>query len=75
MKKKVWAKLIGLSVAVILLVILILQNRGAAQVKFLFFKTGQLPLSLLLAIVFLLGLVAGISVTFMISSREQQKKK
>jgi uncharacterized integral membrane protein len=73
MKKRVWAKLIGLSVLVILLVILILQNRGPVQMKFLFFQSGKLPQSLLLAIVFLLGLVTGIIVTFLISSREKKR--
>ena len=73
MKKRVWIKLVGLIVVLLFLLSLILQNQRPAQVKFLFFETGNIPQSLLLGITFVIGLVAGIILTFLISSRAQKK--
>lgn len=72
MSRKVWLKLVGLMVAVLLVVVLIIQNSGSANIKILFFPAAELPQALLLAIIFLLGFVGGIVATFRISSKNKQ---
>ncbi len=74
MSKKVWMKLIAVLAAVVLFVIIILQNAGQQpELTFLFWK-GRFPLILLLVIVFALGLIAGIFTAFRVSAQKEKKK-
>ncbi len=73
MSKKVWGKLVGLSVAAIVFVVLIWRNADkSAQFDFLLF-TREIPQILLMIIVFALGFVTGIFTTFRISSKKHNK--
>ena len=75
MSKKAWIKLVVIALSVILLVTLIIQNRGEnANLNFLFFSPIQIPQILLMIVLFGLGLVAGIFIAFKISGEKEPKK-
>ncbi|MDP6108223.1 MAG: LapA family protein [Candidatus Brocadiia bacterium] len=70
MTKKAWAKLAMLAVCVGLVLIVIFQNMESAGVEFLFWKLSM-PQSLLLAITFLLGGLAGMFTAFYVNRRRK----
>jgi uncharacterized integral membrane protein len=74
MTKKAWIKLTILLVSVLLVVILIIQNTGNVELRILFFPAIRLPQALLLALVFLLGFIAGIVATFRIGLKDKKEK-
>ncbi len=74
MSKKAWVKLIVIAAAAILFVILTWQNAGKiSEIQFLFFPQIEIPLILLMIIIFALGFVAGIFTAFKISADRKKK--
>ncbi|MFP4027145.1 MAG: lipopolysaccharide assembly protein LapA domain-containing protein [Candidatus Brocadiia bacterium] len=74
MEKKVWVKLMALLVAIVLIVVLIIQNTGTHQFHILFWKL-RISQALLLLITFLTGFGAGILTILHISARHKKRKK
>jgi len=73
MTKKGWFRLISALVVVALMLVLIFQNLHSAKVEVLLWEP-QMPLALLLIIIFLLGFVGGIlTLAYMNAHRDSKK--
>jgi uncharacterized integral membrane protein len=69
MRKKAWGRAAVLLVALVLVLILILQNTRPAAVNFFFLTNRHISLALLLLIASLLGFAAGMIVTLHLGAR------
>ena len=74
MTRKGWMKLITALIVVVLVLILIFQNLSATGVRVLLWRPNM-PLALLLIIMFLLGFVGGILTLAYVNTRREQKQK
>lgn len=70
MSKKAWIRLVVASVGTVLVLILILQNRDPAKVSFFFWR-GEMSVSILLVVTFLLGILAGIFMSLYVNARRK----
>lgn len=68
------AKLVGALVAVVLSLVLILQNTQTVDIRFLFFSV-TMPNAVLVGFTLLIGIALGILVAFVISSRRVASRK
>ena len=62
-------RLAGLVIATLLLLVLIVQNRSDTTLSFLMVST-TMPLALLIAIVFVLGVLAGVALAYVLIGRK-----
>ena len=72
MHRKAWGRAAALLVALVLVLILILQNTRPAQVNFFFLSSRHISLSLLLLVAFLLGFGAGMIITLHLCARRRK---
>jgi uncharacterized integral membrane protein len=68
------AKIIGVVAAIVLAVIVILQNTQPVETRFLFFK-ATMPNAVLLALTLLVGMAIGILLVVVASSRRSAANK